>query len=66
MAVKPGKCAHACSVSQDSNLFFKLEGDCFTVLSLLYNMNWAISIYTYPLPWEPSSHSPQQGNIFEP
>lgn len=47
MAVKTGKCAHACSVSQDSNLFFKLEGDCFTVFSLLYNMNSAISVYIY-------------------
>ena len=47
VAVKTGKCARACSVSQDSNLFFKLEGDCFTVFSLLYNMNSAISVCVY-------------------
>ena len=46
MAVKTGKCAHVCSVSQDSNLF-KLEGNCFTVLSLLCNMNSAISMCVY-------------------
>lgn len=70
MAVKTGKCAHVCSVSQDSNLF-KLEGNCFTVLSLLCNMNSAVSMCVYIYIYLPSLVSlpptpPQQGNIFEP